>query len=239
MKSLLSRTIVHHHHPSPSYWTKRSLAAASYKYPIPKLRPPSEDPPLLSFPPIFEEDGQLIIQQAQDILNQQLEVISILKPDDYIRRQATIFASNIGGHFRHILDHYQAIITAAHDTIPKNKDEFPLADYDNRDRDTIIEKDKEIAKDYILKIRDEIGKLDVNKIIEIEFIGEIENFDAYRIPSTVGRELAFASHHGLHHLSTVRLLLKAHLYPEPQNLGIAPSTIKAYHTLGDLRNVGH
>jgi hypothetical protein len=42
----------------------------------------------------------------------------------------------------------------------------------------------------------------------------------------VARELSFVAHHGIHHMSMIKLLLQAQGYTVGEQLGLAPSTVK-------------
>jgi uncharacterized damage-inducible protein DinB len=168
-------------------------------------------------------DVELIKIQSKNILKQKLDVLNMISTIDYSKKDQVIFNSSVGGHIRHSLDHFQAIFNAA-----KHPTHNPLADYDTRARNTIIETDKDAAKNLIEDFLKEIDGLDANKEINISLIGETENFRTYQIPSYVARELSFASHHAIHHMSMVKLLLQSMKYDlvKLSALGMAPSTVK-------------
>ncbi|RYH02502.1 DinB family protein [archaeon] len=165
-------------------------------------------------------DKQLILSQAHSMLQQKLLVLDLLTDEDYCKKNVDIFNSSIGGHLRHSMDHYEALVTAA--SSPSS-----FADYDSRSRNTLVETNRKAAKDSVLALQKKLEKLDLEKNIEVSFIGETKTFTSFKLTSTVARELSFASHHGIHHMSMIKLLLQGMGYslPAEANVGIAPSTV--------------
>lgn len=178
-----------------------------------------------SVTPHHTEDDRLIVHQALLLLNQQVEVLQLIKPEHYTQKVTEIYSSSVGGHIRHILDHYDALVKAE-----QSAESF--ANYDERNRDTTIEKDPVAALSSVEHLIQTIPKLNLHKPIEVSFIGHEKTFQAYRVKSSVGREVSFASHHAIHHLSMVKLLLAHFSYKLPENslLGIALSTAKDMQT---------
>ncbi len=166
-------------------------------------------------------DEALVVHQAQLLLDQKLYVINLITAEDYVKKVPNIYHSSIGSHLRHSFDHFSALLRAA-----SSNEGF--ANYDERARDTIVESNREAAVNLIQEMKDKIDQLDLNKNIEVSFIGNEKTYEAYKIPSTVLRELSFASHHAVHHLSMVKLILQHLNYQLPENspLGIALSTAK-------------
>jgi uncharacterized damage-inducible protein DinB len=166
-------------------------------------------------------DDKLIIHQALTVLHQQEYVLDLIKKEDYSQKVPQIFNSAIGGHLRHILDHYNALLKAATTT-------ERFANYDDRSRNTAIETDPEAARAAIKELFKKIPDLNMQMLIHVSFIGDDKTFEAYKVKSTVERELSFVAHHAVHHLSMIKLLLAALGYqlPADSRLGIAFSTAK-------------
>jgi hypothetical protein len=170
----------------------------------------------------------LIIHQAETLLNQKKYVLELIKPEDYTKRVPSIFNSSIGGHIRHSLDHFSAVVQAA-----SSKDSNSLANYDQRARNTEIEVDPKVAMALVNDLIKIIPSLPLKKEIDVSFIGDEKSFRSYQVKSSVVRELSFASHHAIHHLSMIKLILSSLSYELPPDspLGIALSTAK------ELQNV--
>jgi hypothetical protein len=172
------------------------------------------------------EDEYLIRSQALALLQQKIQVLDVLNAQTYIDKIPTVHNSSVASHMRHSLDHFQTVITAS------EKEENYVGNYDNRNRNTDLETDIQVAKDKIRELQSIISTIDLRKPIKIAFYGESKNYQSYELPSYVGRELSFASHHALHHMSTVKLILQAMGYENPQPmLGIALSTQKDMETI--------
>ena len=150
----------------------------------------------------------------------------MLKDTDYVTKIPSVYNSSVGGHIRHSLDHFNAIIAATKQT------EHKLADYDTRKRNTDIETNRQLALEAVNQLLETITTLNFEENIEISFIGDDKTFTTFTLPSYVGRELSFASHHAIHHMSMVKLIMQAMQYefPKDSGIGIAPSTAKEMKT---------
>ncbi|MFO1471208.1 MAG: hypothetical protein U1F27_09240 [Turneriella sp.] len=72
-----------------------------------------------------------------------LWAIDLLAPADYARTSELIYGGSCGGHFRHIIQHYEAFFTGATSA---------LIDYDLRDRSAPVETDISAARAALQKI---------------------------------------------------------------------------------------
>lgn len=181
------------------------------------------------------KDEDLIRRQALSLLRQKRQVLHMLTPEHYTQKIPAIFNSSVASHIRHILDHYQTAITAVQ---VKTIDESTVFHYDERKRDTDIEKNQEAAVAVIEHMEQEILSIDLHQPIKVAFYGDSETFESFHIPTIVGRELSFASHHAIHHLSMVKLIMQElkYTFPTDATIGIAPSTAKDMKSKGLLEN---
>lgn len=181
---------------------------------------------------LTEVDEDIIRRQALALLRQQRQVLNMLTPQHYTHKVASIFNSSVASHLRHILDHYQTAITAA------TASTDALAHYDERKRDTDIEKSKDAALMAIERMEQDILSINLHKPIKVGFYGDTEAFHTFQMPSIVGREIAFASHHAIHHLSMVKLIMQdmEYSFPPDATIGIAPSTAKDMRSKGLLNS---
>jgi hypothetical protein len=180
---------------------------------------------------LTEKDEDLVRRQALALLRQKRQVLETVSDAHYTEKIPSIFNSSVASHLRHILDHYQTAIAAAQQPTAN-----PLAHYDERERDTAVEKSKDAALAVIERMEQEILGIDLQKPIRVAFYGDTDRFEAFQLPSVVGREVAFASHHAIHHLSMVKLIMQdlKYSFPADATIGIAPSTAKDLRSKGAL-----
>ena len=138
---------------------------------------------------------------------------------DYSRKLPSFYNGSVGAHVRHILNHYEAIVRGLEGV------KEPIQ-YDKRIRSSDLETDPlaalSLCNSCISAIQNR--QVDSGHIIKVEFICD-KSGDVFQVESTLDRELAFVSHHGIHHLSTVRIMMESIGYSFPDKLlGVAPST---------------
>lgn len=177
---------------------------------------------------LHEKDQSLIREQALSMLRQKKQVLQMLTPEHYIARNPKIFNSTIGGHIRHSIDHFQTILTAVRS---RN-----VGNYDERKRNTAVETDLQMALISIDELEMAIQGLDLVVPIDVSLIADAKEFRNYSMSTYVGRELSFASHHAIHHMSMIKLLMQdlQYSFPESSEVGIAPSTVQSQK--GENRN---
>lgn len=150
------------------------------------------------------------------LLDQACSLLLHVPTTTFAQRRAN--HSSVGAHFRHVLDHYRALL----DGWPARR-----INYDARQRDPAIEQDPRAA----IAAAQEIC-LELEAITEDESRGELEvHLDAGGGPdafdwrlSTLGRELQFVASHTVHHFAIMRLLLEDEGVSVPAAFGVAPST---------------
>ena len=126
--------------------------------------------------------------------------------------------STTGEHFRHNIDFYHCFFKGIQQSV---------IDYDQRDRDTLVENNKQLA---IEQMEELIGQLDAFQLSECKSsIDIIQNDDLgkefRRCQSSVERELMFLVSHTVHHYAIIALLLRSQGLHLDSNFGKAPSTI--------------
>ena len=84
-----------------------------------------------------------VVKSATDILNQKAYLISIISNNDYSRKIPKFHNASVGQHIRHSLDHYDKVLGEG-----LNDNQFCI-NYDERDRDTLVETDKTKALEKI------------------------------------------------------------------------------------------
>ncbi len=147
-------------------------------------------------------------------------------PDTVFTAEAlTVRGGTIGKHVRHLIDHYRAAIDAA---MP---DAAPI-DYDHRERDVPMETDRSAALGAIRAEQARARGLTpaalarpVRVRVMLSAAGEEAVLD-----STVGREVAFATHHAVHHQAMMRTIAAEFGIQASVEFGKAPSTLNHERT---------
>ncbi len=127
--------------------------------------------------------------------------------------------ATIGQHVRHILEFYQSVMKGI---------DTKIINYDNRERNLLIETDKNVA----IQIIDLINANLTLDIMDQPFILE-GNFSSEpgkqtQIQTTLFRELAYCLEHSIHHQALIKVglieLNSASFIDE--SFGLAPATIR-------------
>lgn len=127
--------------------------------------------------------------------------------------------SRCGAHIRHILDHWDAVLTAL-------KSASSLIDYDKRNRLSVIEHDRFACADKIQTIKSDIIRMDVSYDAKVSIKSEFntESQQSKHFDSSLEREWLYVINHTIHHLAHIRLILLSNNVELPAYIGIAPST---------------
>jgi uncharacterized SAM-dependent methyltransferase len=151
------------------------------------------------------------------ILRQLYDLIRCLPPADYSRRLAVFNGSSIGGHTRHIIEFYECLLQGA---------ETGTVNYDNRQRDSQVEQNRDYALKIIEKNVENLKKVDnasLPLVMEARFAES-----NYSIPSNFAREEAYLIEHTIHHFALIRIGVQS-VCPEvviEPDFGVAYSTIE-------------
>ena len=157
---------------------------------------------------------------AVALLGQKRSILEYINPEDYTKPCQSIFNASVGSHIRHSLNHYQSLLSAIESNSTIN--------YDDRQRNTVIEVDKFAAISELDIIQAKITTLKLDNEVSMEFYGDASiNFDPYSVHSNVGRELSFVTHHAVHHLAMIKLIMNTMSYTTSGQIGIAMSTLKS------------
>lgn len=133
---------------------------------------------------------------------------------------ASLMNSTIGQHLRHNLDHFGAAISAFGCADP--------VDYDHRERGTPVETDPDAAIAVLDDLRERLDALRSGGARDGEITVRMmltAGGEEAALRSTLSRELAFASHHAIHHHAMMAAIAHAHGAPVPPGFGKAPSTL--------------
>jgi len=155
---------------------------------------------------------------AAAVLEQAASFIETLPEGVYERPCETMMGACIGQHLRHSLDHVRAILDGR---------EGGVIDYDHRERGVDIETRCDAAVGVVRSTVAELEALDDDACaqgvkVRVMLTSSGETAD---LPTSVGRELAFAAHHQTHHHAMIATIARSHGVEVPSGFGVAPSTL--------------
>lgn len=125
----------------------------------------------------------------------------------------------IGKHIRHSLDHFRAALEGAETGV--------AIDYDRRERDVPMETKPDAAVEAIGSLRSRLAALGdeaLGRPVRVRVMLTGDGAEA-ELTSTLARELAFATHHAVHHHAMIGVIAGEFGHAVPAEFGKAPSTI--------------
>ncbi len=165
-----------------------------------------------------------MLQQTNiEIIDQLIDLLNVIDSAIYKNALRPLHYSTMGQHVRHITEFYLCAL---------NGYEGGVIDYDARERNILIEIDKDFTVETLqnVKVQLQAFQSDTPLILKSKFGGD-ETID---IPSSFFRELTYLIEHTIHHLAIIKIGLNE-VYPEiciPKNFGVAHSTIR-YQGIGN------
>ena len=168
----------------------------------------------------------------QGILKQKLDLMELLGSRHSPKRAYAIYnticpivKATMGQHIRHSMIHMERAVQAENEI-----------HYDLRQRDTPEEKDWDLMQARIQKVQQQLEELPERNMsleeqpVDACFMLSGNSDQEFRIPSMVGRELAFSAHHAIHHLALVKIIATGPIgglndADLPPDFGRAPSTV--------------
>jgi hypothetical protein len=159
----------------------------------------------------------MLIPSINNNLNELVDLLKQLSNSEYSKPYASLSNSTIGEHIRHIIEMFQCL---------ESNYDAGIVNYDNRQRNILVQNDVEFA---IVQINTIYSSLDKeNKKIELQ---QIIDGEKLRIESNYFRELLYNLEHCIHHqaLIKVAVLQNTALFVDT-NFGVARSTIEYRNT---------
>jgi uncharacterized damage-inducible protein DinB len=156
---------------------------------------------------------------AVSLLEQCDRFVGSIDDASYARTSAAMMGGTIGKHVRHCLDHFAAIVAAMQDG--------GVIDYDHRLRDVPMETDRAEARRAISGLVASLRAIDASATstpVTVRVMLSADGAEA-SLSSTLARELAFASHHAVHHHAMMKVIADELGLPCPEGFGKAPSTL--------------
>jgi hypothetical protein len=166
---------------------------------------------------------------ALALLQQAIGFIETIDDASYAHPSRLMPGGTIGKHFRHVVDHFTATLAPLRQGIEPGA----TIEYDRRERNVPMETCRRTAVSEIrgvmqelLGARESASEDPVTVRVMLSADGAERDFR-----STLGRELAFASHHAVHHHAMIQVIAGELGLPVPDGFGKAPATLNFEHSL--------
>lgn len=174
-------------------------------------------------PPAASGMPELVLA-ARDVLVQGLELLFSVGDHTYSRAASSPYNASMGQHYRHVLEHFQALIWG---------ERAGEINYDARERNRRIENEVGYASVVTCDVLRAL-KLYGQETLErpcrvIQSVGY--GSAASAIDSNFARELAYCAGHAIHHYAIIRLICSEIGISVPSEFGYAPSTLKHMSSL--------
>ncbi len=150
----------------------------------------------------------LLLRAIADLLEQ-------LSHEQYCWRYAR-GRSSIGGHARHIIEHYDCFFQG----VPRTR-----LCYDHRPRDPDIEQQPAVALTNITRVLHAFDRIELSpsKGTLVSIMTD-PSLPPKRVESCLGRELLFLQSHTLHHMAMMQVLAELQGVTLADNFAAAPAT---------------
>ena len=161
-----------------------------------------------------------VLHAAVALIDQCEQFVKDVPAAVYATESVVMPGGTVGKHLRHLVDHYEAIVRAA-----GTADE--VIDYDHRERDVPMESSRDHALLGLQSLRVRVKTLrDVHPQRSVQVRVMVSGAgDEATLVSSLARELAFATHHGVHHQAMMRAIAGEFGVEAALDFGKAPSTI--------------
>lgn len=146
-----------------------------------------------------------------------------LSTEEFTRRSKLLSEASIGQHTRHILEFYLCLLTGVGRGV---------VNYDERNRDLLLENDRNHVINTIQNIKEKIIFLEFDQPITLNGCFHKINDHVCSIPSSIHRELAYCLEHSIHHMAMIKvgLMEAGNTWQADPDFGYAPSTLKYQDT---------
>lgn len=150
------------------------------------------------------------------VIQQGIDLIGAMTAESYGRRIQLCYNASVGGHMRHIIEHYQAFL--------RGLDDGEIA-YEKRVRDPLVENDPSYAGGLMEAIAQQLSSV-VHTLGNRALHYCAETTEGITSATTVLRELEFLLSHTIHHYALVAVMARLQGYEPETTFGVAPSTLK-------------
>lgn len=176
--------------------------------------------------PLLETPATRLLRFNCDVLAQARDLASA-----HLAPNAPAYARPVGAHIRHVIEHYEALL-------------FPpqpgVVDYDARPRDATLEHDPRMAQQRAAALSVALLGLeghDLGAAVQVRGQGGLHGDFAFDVVSSLGRELAFAASHAIHHFAVLKPHCDAHALGLALHFGKAPATVAHERAIAVMKAV--
>jgi hypothetical protein len=175
---------------------------------------------------------EVVLQAACALLEQCAAFVREIPDAAYAAEATTVQGGTIGKHLRHVLDHYAAALDASGLDAAASDPHPPEIDYDHRERDVPMESSRAAALARLGAVRARIESIDgapscaavLDTPVRVRVMVAGDGAET-SLRSTLGRELAFATHHAVHHQAMMKTIAGEFGIQAAPDFGRAPSTL--------------
>ena len=153
---------------------------------------------------------------VQQVFLQLSDSLERLDRDQYNYSCKNLSGNTVGQHVRHIIEMFLCL---------ENGYQSGEVDYEKRERDILIETDKNFAASLLKEIIRQVSK--ENKSIYLLTYYDAQRDEPEKINSNYFREIAYNLEHTIHHMALIRIgLRELGDIPVDDSYGVASSTLK-------------
>ena len=155
------------------------------------------------------------------VLEQGVDLLERIDDRLYTRTGGLPVQSGVGSHFRHCIDFCQSFLAGL---------ASGRVDYDRRERDPLVGRDRAFAATKLRIIISELQRLapdggEATVLVSLEGEADASPEMPRWCLSTGARELPFLLSHTVHHYALVALILRLQGFEPGEEFGVAPSTL--------------
>jgi len=154
-----------------------------------------------------------------EVLQQGDRLLQEVTDETYTRCVPEVFNASIGGHYRHCLEHFEALL---------GDEALTVVDYDARMRNQALEKDRHRA---LSRTRTLIRLIDISmddetlsRPVGVRCKVSYRQEESPLVTSTLAREAMYVIAHAIHHYAIMASICNLLGVKLPDDFGIAPST---------------
>lgn len=155
----------------------------------------------------------MLLLYINNNLDELIDLLKQLSNDEYSNPCVQLSNSSIGEHTRHIIELFQCL---------ENQYVSGVINYDNRQRNVLIQTDTDFAIQQIVEIQNNLNKPNKNMVLK-------QNIESHEIitESNYFRELLYNFEHCIHHQALIKVAILQHsAITIDTNFGVARSTIE-------------
>ncbi len=153
---------------------------------------------------------------SKNVFAQLEESLHLLSNSEYEQPGKLLFNATIGRHVRHILELFICL---------ENGYETGLVNYEERKRDTQIEKNKDFARHLLWDIYKGLNKNNKELLLEAGY--DEASGKTVEVTTNYYREIIYNLEHTVHHMALIRIgVNEVSCIQLPKDYGVAASTIK-------------